>query len=386
MTFYDLADLGDFGSATPTHRSGPATHAGYHQYGCAVNAIGPEALFARYAQTRFLYPAKRQRLAPYWPRITDNWTRAQRAGELLHWVLTYDNGTPDGWASLTSWRSTHHGWQTQHLVSTGGPRASRSVLLAGQAVRISDGWDHAHQNWFRPANRFAAAAFGGMTAALPSDLAAVVAGEYLFLPKAAVPADPTGTLGQTVRLDGGRTPELADLATRTRGPVYATAEELDRDDLLLDQVDQLYRLVGLRRYRRVSVLQHPNGRLVGAALAYRGPLGFNFSFLENRCDLLIDPSLAEADSAAAVRQLLAAAVCAYTDFELPVVPIVADAATARVLLTLGAERIQQYSQAIWLAAGFTAWYQHIETLYQRRLGTRAEADVAARITPRGGAL
>jgi hypothetical protein len=99
---------------------------GYADYGCRVNAWPVEQLFERYASTRFLYADKAARLQPYLSEILDNWRRGLRGGELIHWVATYDD-PGGGWATISSWRSTWTGWQTQHLVSTAGPVGSRAV-------------------------------------------------------------------------------------------------------------------------------------------------------------------------------------------------------------------------------------------------------------------
>jgi hypothetical protein len=54
-------------------------------------------------------------------------------------------------------------------------------------------------------------------------------------------------------------------------------------------------------------------RVVGTALTSVRPLGLNFSFLENRCDLLVDPQLTAAEAADVTAALLQAAVRAYGD-------------------------------------------------------------------------
>ncbi|MFI0925478.1 hypothetical protein ACH4TP_16320 [Streptomyces sp. NPDC021012] len=59
-----------------------------------MNAQPPAELFERYERSRFLYPAKRARLAPYRSLILENWERARRAGELLHLVVSHEE--PDG--------------------------------------------------------------------------------------------------------------------------------------------------------------------------------------------------------------------------------------------------------------------------------------------------
>ncbi|MFC8829915.1 hypothetical protein ACFT9I_31830 [Streptomyces sp. NPDC057137] len=347
----------------------------WSDFGCRINAWSPEDLFDRYESTRFLYPAKRARLDPYWRVILDNWQRARQAGELLHCVVSFDDPR-GGWASMTSWRSTHAGWQTQHLVSDATPAGGRAVMLGAVAVRMSEKRDVSQQNWFSPSNRFAALAFGGLVRSIPPGGAAVVPGDYVMvpLPLARVLGGSHGggeKQGRVVELDGGACPELADLAARCRGEVYVRAEGLDRDDLRLADVDRLYRLVGLRRYRRIWVSYDATGRMRAAVLAYRGPLGFNFSFLENRCDLLVAPDLDAEETQRVTDVLLAAACPAYDGFEPGCLPVASHLPLDR-LVAAGAEPVRPYSQALWLADAYPDFYRHIDGLYARRLRGRVE--------------
>ncbi|MEU6168737.1 hypothetical protein [Streptomyces tanashiensis] len=346
----------------------------WSDFGCRVNARTPAELFERYESSRFLYPAKRARLAPYRSLILENWQRARQAGELLLYEVSREE--PDGgWASLTSWRSTHAGWQTQHLVSSGTLLGGRAVMLAAQAVRAARAGrsgDVAQQNWFSPGNRFAALAFGGMTDSIGPERSLTVPGEYVMVPgPLAATLRPGGRDRPVVELDGGACPELAALARACRGEVYVRAEGLDRDDLRLDDVDRLYRLVGLRRHRRIWVQYDAGGRLRAAALAHRGPLGFNFSFLENRCDLLVSPELDEAEAQRALDALIAAASTAYEDFEPGCVPVACETPMDR-LVRAGAEPVRPYTRALWLAEAYPDVYRHIDSLYARRLRGRGQ--------------
>lgn len=108
----------------------------YEQFGCEVNTIDIDELFDRYGETGFLYPEKLKRLEPFLPEIMDNWRRAMQAGDALHRVVTYDDPSDGAWASISSWRSTHGGWSTQHLVSAGNPLGSRAVMLAEQQAEL----------------------------------------------------------------------------------------------------------------------------------------------------------------------------------------------------------------------------------------------------------
>jgi hypothetical protein len=170
---------------------------------------------------------------------------------------------------------------------------------------------------------------------------------------------------QIVPYDAAQHAALCALAALARDAVYVTAEALDTD-VDLQTVDCLYRTVGLRRTRQVWLAyQGDAARPVGAVLAYRGPLGLNFSFLENRCDLLLDPALSPADAEMVSESLIAAALPAYADFELDDIPVVADQAAAPSLYALGGEFLRNYCQGIWLKDGQPQLYHHVDRFYTR---------------------
>jgi hypothetical protein len=106
---------------------------------------------------------------------------------------------------------------------------------------------------------------------------------------------------------------------------------------------------------------------IGAALGYRGPLGLNFSFLENRCDLLLLPDLSSDIAAAATTALMGAVASASADFELDDIPVVADSASTSALAACGGQVLRNYCQGIWLNSGQPALYGHVERFYTRLL-------------------
>jgi hypothetical protein len=346
----------------------PSRHWGsYGDYGCRLNALTVEELFDRYARSRFLYPQKTARLAPYLTEIVDNWRRGLGAGELIIWFATHEEAASGGWATVSGWRSSRTGWHNQHLVSNGSPTGTRAVMLAGQSAKLSDGNATSLQNWFRRTNRFAAHAFGTFVDRVSQDQTALINYELLAVGCNLTFPAPDGVAVCAVEAgDKGQAAELQALVAEVRGPVFVTAEDLDGDDLLLDQVDQIYRLVGLRRYRPIW-LAYDHGELAGAALCYRAPLGFNFSFLENRCDLVVRAELNAARRSAVAAALLRAAQPIYGDISTHHIPLVTDSYTASTVVAMGAEAVRSYSQSIWLRAAFSAWYDHIDEIYARRL-------------------
>jgi hypothetical protein len=338
-------------------------------YGLEINALGVDELFDLYRRTGFLYPEKAARLLPHMDLVRDNWRLLLNAPDSLLYVLTSAR-EGHGLASIAVWRTTRNGWTWQHHVSDKNPLGSRAVMLGGLAACILRGDEESHQNWFRPENRFPARVFGSMVPSLGESAASVQRHLFFAMPRTLTPAADRAVAA--IPYDHTQHEDLCALAMVARGGVYIHGEELD-NDVELRGLDDLYRRAGLRRTRQVW-LAYANRRgdqPVGAALAYRGPLGLNFSYLENRCDLLLDPTLPENMRSAVVASLLNASAAAYSDFETEEIPIVADEVSAPALLGFGAEFLREYCQGIWLKSGQPRLYRHVESFYSRVL-ERAE--------------
>jgi hypothetical protein len=333
-------------------------------YGVQVNSIDIDELFDLYERTGFLYPEKAARLLPHLNRVKENWRRMLRAGESLLYVLTAGDAQ-NRRAALAVWRTTHLGWTYQHLVSEGNPYASRAVMLAAGAASILKGSDESSQNWFRPENRFPARVFGSMIKATGGSLSSAQDQAYFALHRGFAKHVDGAT--RVVNYDPARRADLCSLAAATKGPVYVAAEELG-GDVSFNALDLLYRRVGLRRTRHVWLAYNKRqSQPIGAAIAYRGPLGLNFSFLENRCDLLLAPSLSETELESAAAALLNAMITAYENFELEHIPVIVNEDNVSVLLNLGAEFIRRYCQCIWLKAGYPRSYRHVDSFYSKIL-------------------
>ncbi len=347
-----------------TLRSLPRLSDVHTSYGVEVNALSINQLFALYERTGFLYPGKAARLTPHLGQVRENWRRMLRGGESLLYVISAGNDK-SGLASIAVWRTTHHGWMSQHLVSENNPLASRAVMLAGTAASILRGIDESYQNWFRPENRFPSRVFGSMVQTIGTSHSSIQQHMYFALSRK-LPLPSAGGI-RVVPYDPSHNEALCAIARASRGDIYVNAEEL-ASDVELQAVDELYRGVGLRRTRKVWLAYHESkNEPVGAALAYRGPLGANFSYLENRCDLLLDPGLGDADVSDVVISLLRAASKEYEDFELGTIPVIADSVASVVLIQLGAEYLRDYCQGIWLKNGSLRFYRHVEGFYSKLL-------------------
>jgi len=331
--------------------------------GFRVNGMDPAELFERREEAPFLRPTEMERLSPFMPLVEDNWRRAMKAGEPLLWFGTLDGpgGEPRG--SVSSWRSTHTTWHTQYAVSLANPLASRAALLSAAAVRHQN----SQQNWFQPANCFANDVFASIVPNLGVGRASVDDFGYVAVSPGVLPPhhDDLVVVGcQDNR--GGHQDDLFHLAFGTRGLAYAKSEELDHEDLNLDGLDATYRRVRLRRYRKIWLAYTKmRDEVVGAVIAYSGPLGFNFSFLENRCDLIIHPMLSRQMEIAVSLYLVAMAAYVYEDFPPGIIPVVSGERTAKLLAEAGGKRIHRYSQAVFLSSAYENWCRHVQEFRDR---------------------
>ena len=377
-----MKDIGDkMGSGHLEQLSGFTTASQvYSGYGVQANAFSVDEIFALYQRSGFLYPEKAARLRPQWWRIRENWRRMMRAGGSLISVLSAGDELL-GRASIAIWRTTLNGWMLQHLVSENNPLASRAVMLASGAVSIQKLADKSGQNWFRPENRFPARVFGSMVQSVGGDASSVQRYSYFALPRRLSLAK-MGNI-TVAPYDSSQKQALCSLACAERGSVYVAGEDLS-GDVNCETIDELYRRVGLRRTRHVWLAYAKReDEPLGAVIAYRGPLGINFSYLENRCDLLVSKTLAPAEVTDVVSSLLNASSAAYQDFELDEIPVITDETAAYSLLKLGAEFLRHYCQGVWLKEGYPRFYKHVDAFYSRLLNrtekhSAQEAFVGAR--------
>lgn len=342
-----------------------------------VNALSIDQIFGLYERSGFLYPAKAARLTPHMPAVRTNWQRMLESNGSLLYLLSSGNDQ-DGMASTAIWRTTQDSWVWQHLVCERHPLRSRGVMLGGLLRCLRLGMGGSQQNWFRPENRFPARVFGTMVRAVGESMSSVQQHMYFVVPRP-LPAKRIRSV-QVEAYDLTQQTALCTLAAQARGPMYVTAEEIDRD-VELAAVDRMYQRLGLRRTRQVWLAyRRGSTQAIGAALVYRGPLGLNFSFLENRCDLLVQPHLTAAEAADVTTALMQAAASAYNDCALPEIPVIADQASASALLGCNGQLLRSYCQGIWLKEGQMELYHHVDSFYTRLLQREQRSRAASPLT------
>jgi hypothetical protein len=326
-----------------------------------VNRLSVDDLFQRYLDAGFLYRDKLQRLEPFRDEIMDNWRRAAASPDNLLRVVTYDGNRQRSWASLATWRHTETAWCVQHLVSRGDPLASRAVMMAEFEATLEDSCHLSNQSWFRPDNRLPQRVFGSIIARLGSDLARSNLLSVFEVPRRAAAPSPRVSV-QELALENQH--QLAALATEARGVVYAAGEGFGAPDFGLSALDAAYRKVGLFRYRR-AWLAYAGPTPIAALVAHRGPLGLNYSFIENRADLLVSSHCAPGALLEASAALVSAAAPHYGDFRPGYLPLFVDERSAPILSSTGLRPIRSYCQTLWLRAGYAEYRAHLEATFAK---------------------
>ena len=338
---------------------------GYQEFGCTVNRLRIEALFQQYKENGFLYPSKLERMKPYIGLILNNWKKSVslKGDKFLHNIVEFDRPQSGAWATVSYWASTNGSVHSQHLVSNGHPEGSRAVLLASQ-TELDVAGHTSCQNWFRSSNRFPAKVFGSAADHLGNQRSVSLNHSYISLPRTSIPdRGASATIHQCQDSDSMM---VYELSRRLCGRVRAIGDEWFDGDLNLMKLDARYQEAGLRRYRRVFVATRKGYQdPVGLCVAYRGALGLNFSFLENRCELSLDPMLNNEERLEVLEGMIHSVQEVYEDFELPSLLLCGDMQIGNELVAMGGSRIQDYTQSMWLADGFRLWYEHTNRFYEK---------------------
>lgn len=337
----------------------------FSTYGCRVNALSADRLLERYKALGFLYPAKLRRLTPHIDEILDNWDRGMNSQDQLLQVVSC--AKEEAWTAITTWRPALDAVNAQHWVSTGNPAGSRAVMLAIQSHHIlSPEKIRCGSLWFQPAKILPRAVFGTLVDTIGPSLASCRTYRYVQCPLTEVATYPMGI--DIVRWHPGLANPFFSFAVQMWGRVYALAERFDKGDIFLDETNALYKRNGLFRHRELFLaIQNGTDKIVGAIVAHRGPLGFNLSFLENRCDLLMDPGIRDEDKAGIAKALISAATPVYATFSPQCLMVVTDM-DMPVLESIGGIYLRDYARSLWLREGFRLMMDHFESVYRQFVG------------------
>ena len=340
-----------------------------------------DEVFDFYRAAGFLYPAKFAALGARLPAIEDTWTRLLGVGDEVFKIFTRRrlvDGEPTIKNSVCAVEHAPGTWQCQHLVSADRHEylGTLSAFLA-MAEWLERNPTAAYTRLaFRPGNRGVAALFADWQRAMPRGDASLRTFDYIATPIEAAAAweRADGSAVRIVRAGRGDAESLRRLYGSCISPVEI--DSLRIDDPWLPGLQAKFARLGLERRR--SVLMAVAGEtVVGAAICNVGPLGTNFSFLENAVEgVHVTPDAPQPLRVAVFRELMAAAARFYRAQRRPllVATIEPEYADVAKLLGLGAPGGKQYTLFTGRnsAEGFVASRQCFHRYYRALVLLEAE--------------
>jgi hypothetical protein len=330
---------------------------------CEVNALSVDEIFTAYETFGFIYPEKKTELHPYIKTIRANWEKALSAGEEIFVLITHKEPAKKAFASFCLWKNTLSSYFAQHIVSAGNPISSRAVLLGGIGKGAED--ELSLTNFFRPTNKWTMKCSGKQYEIQGPQFCHLQKLCYLKVHLEHIYKVPSEDI-EILSCTSKHSEIISAFATEIKGAVYAKSESLDDDDLELTHLNKIYNKFGLSIGRKIY-LAFQKGKTTPAALliANHAPLGFNLSFLENRCEIFLCPGLSETIRTAIINTLLKEAFIFYQDFEPGYIPVLCDDGVSGLLISQGAYFLREYMQCMHLKDGLPAFYKSNEMLFQK---------------------
>jgi hypothetical protein len=336
--------------------------------GLPAGADHVAAVWRHYEDARFLYPAKLERLQPALGLIRAGWPQLLAAPSQL---FDFHAAVRDGRivASICAYRDTAETYVVQHAASTGHPREMLDCIIACLGAINADPRFGFARMYFRPENRWPARAAQAIADAIGPDRSTFTTQDYLY----GEPLRAPGIYAQAGRdecpvgeASAAQYHQIAALATATVGPLRAAALGLAQEDVPLLGLNADFLRVGLRRIRRVLVVEE-GGSIAGVALCHVSAIPMNFSFLCSRTELLVHPRVA--DRARIVRTLARASLADAAARGDPLAVLVAAAEDAPAAIEAGYRPThKQYRSFLWAREderGAPSALRGVRTLYER---------------------
>jgi hypothetical protein len=327
-----------------------------------------EQLYSHYDKIGFLYPAKLKKLSPHLDLIQENWEKAWSAGRNIMWTLVYQDIRFNKIGTLTTWRTTNKGWLSQHLTSQRNAAGILALMMTAQTEGLLKKYKSA-QNWYSPTNKFAMKIYGKMVDRVGTKNASSCLLNYLKVDPHILKISNASL--KVVKCTNNDYLKVSKMAAYWRGEIYCAGEELNTGDIELLKLDADYQKYELSRKRHIwMAIDKDTSDPKGMIIANRGPFGFNFSLLENRCDLLVDPGIEEGIRENVCSVLLKKVSDVYfsrnskPDYPINYLIVLADDQCTASLTSLDAVKTRQYYQGIWLRTGFKEWQKYMGRVFE----------------------
>ena len=303
-------------------------------------------MYQKLKQLGFVYEKKEQILLPLYKRVEENWCRLfEKDGDLIH--TTSLSRSQKELATCSSWKSSMSNWCIQHGISN-------QIRLFLFAITRECNWLIGQssikyiQCWFQTQNAIMNKVCDLVKTEQNTGNYDIEVMDYLSW--APIGMD-VNKQWHTCPYTSNKHTVLKNFIIQHKGPLFYDSEEIESDPFLCT-INHQYQEIGLERSRKI-VLIHKEDQLKAVVLLYKGPLGINFSFLENRIEIIVDTNCQDDYNLVysignLVHEMNSNSITGFT-------PIVTGHRFSEMLERNGAKILRQYTRHIWTKDAMIVW-------------------------------
>lgn len=303
-------------------------------------------------QLGFVYEKKEQLMLPYYNLIKQNWCRLQeKNGCLIH--ITNISQPHEKLATCSSWRSSMNNWYIQHGIAN-------QIRLFLYAISCECNWLAEQistkyiQCWFQTQN------------AIMNKVCNLVKtrqnegnyfSEVLYYLSWTPMEMEVNKQWHTSSYTTNQQKELKDFIIQQKGLLYYYGEEIESDPFFA-LINRQYQEIGLERSRDILMVYKGNW-LKAVILRYIGPQGINFSFLENRIEIIVDTA---SKSESELFHAIGNAIHEMGELQ-GFSPIVVNHVFSDMLESVGAQKLRLYTRFLLTKTAIRSWISVLTEKY-----------------------
>lgn len=303
-------------------------------------------------QLDFIYENKEHLLLPFFKYIEQNWNRLlEKDCSLIH--ITNLSQHPDKLATCCSWRSSTNNWCIQHGIAN-------QMRLFLFVINSECNWLKTQisakyiQCWFQTHRSIINKICDLVKVEENMGSYHVEILDYLsWIPKEKDIDNKWHVRPYTLN----DKESLKNFIVQQKGVLFYESEEFETDPFF-NMIDHHYQKIDLNRSRDIYMIYKEN-LLKAVVLKYKGPLGINFSFLENRIEIIVDTnSKIEDDLVYSIGNIIHG-----MRLDLYFSPIVINHNFSIFFECNGAQILRQYSRYILTKSALQTWLLSMKKKY-----------------------
>lgn len=318
-----------------------------------ARSISFNEFFSLLTRMHFFYKEKEILVLPCLESIHETWdVLLQNPPGIAHnTFVPSDTGIT---AICSCWRTSQTCWCLQNGIAL-NIRDYIKALVQESARILEDPSTDYVQAWFRPGNRIVSKMCGEGSPLYDSK-------EVYSEIVSCLQYGPTSESEQDSCIlpvkPSHKIDVLQEFISKNKSPLFFASEDFGQD-LFLDSIGSLFQQTGLTHTRVVDIIGS-DSEIQAAVISYHSSPGINFSFLENRIEVIVDKKIGT-DSA--LGATIMGTLRRHSASRRIPVPVIADPKTAELLIRNGAHFQREYMRRIWTKKAYAELYEYITHKY-----------------------